>query len=213
MPGGPRTHTRTALPRRSLLAAVPLLGLAACTGGDDTNRVNEINRDRFVSGDGSNYRWEDPGDRPEAPVVTGESLTGEPLDTADWAGSIVVMNFWGSWCPPCRSEAEYLVEAHEHFAEQNQGSSEGRDVEFVGVNIRDTVDAALAFEQRYGVTYPSFDDASGAIALQFVDYDISPTTIPATFVIDREQRVFSVWREDFKDAETLIADVNQVLEQ
>lgn len=195
-----------AIRRRALLAAVPLLGLAACTdSGDDTNRVNEINRDRFVSGDGSNYRWDDPGDRPEAPVVTGESLTGEPLDTAEWAGSIIVMNFWGSWCPPCRSEAEYLVEAHEHFSDQ--------DVRFVGVNIRDTVDAALAFERNYGVAYPSFNDASGAIALQFVDYGVSPTTIPATFVIDRERRVFSVWREDFKDAETLIADVNQVLDQ
>jgi thiol-disulfide isomerase/thioredoxin len=210
MPGRPRTRSDTpaGLPRRSLLAAVPLLGLAACSGGEDTNQVNEINRDRFVSGDGSNYRWDDPADRPEAPAVAGESLTGEPLDTAAWAGSVIVMNFWGSWCPPCRSEAPYLVEAAARFAEDERA-----DVEFVGVNIRDTVDAALAFEQRYGVAYPSFNDASGEIALQFVDYDISPTTIPATFVIDREQRVFSVWREDFEDADTLVADVNQVLEQ
>ncbi|WP_035738917.1 TlpA family protein disulfide reductase [Glycomyces arizonensis] len=193
-----------AVRRRALLAALPLLGLAACTeGGDNANRVNEINRDRFVSGDGSNYRWDDPDSRPEAPAVTGESLTGDPLDTGDWAGSVVVMNFWGSWCAPCRAEAEYLAEAAEHFADE--------DVEFVGVNIRDSVDAALAFEQRYGIAYPSFNDASGAIALQFIEYDISPTTIPATFVIDREMRVFSVWREEFKDAETLIADINQVL--
>lgn len=197
-----------AVRRRSLLAAVPLLAVAACgEGGDETNRANEINRDRFVSGDGANYRWDDPDDRPEAPVVTGESLTGDPLDTAEWAGSVIVMNFWGSWCPPCRSEAEYLVEAAEHFGTQRQ------DVELVGVNIRDTVDAALAFEQRYGIAYPSFNDAAGRIALQFVDYDVSPTTIPATFVIDRRMRVFSVWREGFADAETLIADVNQVLDQ
>ncbi|HEU5127101.1 MAG TPA: TlpA disulfide reductase family protein [Glycomyces sp.] len=191
--------------RRALLAAVPLAGLAACADEDaDTNRVNEINRDRFVSGDGSNYRWEDPADRPEAPVVAGESLTGQSLSTADWAGSVIVMNFWGSWCAPCRAEAGYLVEAAEHFA--------GEAVEFVGVNIRDTVDAAEAFEQRYGVDYPSFKDPAGQIALQFVDYDISPTTIPATFVIDAEQRVFSVWREAFADTETIIADINKVLE-
>jgi len=196
--------------RRALLAAAPLAGLAArADDGVDTNRVNEINRDRFVSGDGSNYRWEDPADRPEAPVVTGESLTGDPLDTAEWAGSVIVMNFWGSWCAPCRAEAEYLVDAAAHFAEQDGG---GGAVEFVGVNIRDTVDAAAAFEQRYGVAYPSFNDAAGRIALQFVDYDISPTTIPATFVIDAEQRIFSVWREAFDDAETLIADVNKALE-
>ncbi|MCH7233023.1 TlpA family protein disulfide reductase [Glycomyces sp. L485] len=195
-----------ALRRRTLLAALPLTALAACSDQSaDTNRVNEINRDRYVSGDGSNYRWEEPDERPEAPVITGESLTGESLDTAEWAGSIIVMNFWGSWCPPCRSEAEYLVEAAAHF--------EFDDVQFVGVNIRDTVDAAQAFEQRYGITYPSFNDAGGAIALQFVEYDISPTNIPATFIIDAEHRVFSVWREDFKDTETLIADINKVLEQ
>ena len=195
-----------AIRRRTLLAAVPLLGLAACSDdGTDPNRVNEINRDRYVSGDGSNYRWEEPGERPEAPVITGEGLDGEPLDTSDWAGSVIVMNFWGSWCPPCRSEAEFLAEAHANF--------EGESVRFVGVNIRDTVDAALAFEQRYGITYPSFNDAGGEIALQFVEYDISPTNIPATFVIDADNRVFSVWREDFKDAETLIADINKVLEQ
>lgn len=203
MPGEPRTRLRTGLPRRALLAAVPLLGLAACSDGEDTNRANQINRDRFVSGDGSNYRWDDPEDRPEAPHVTGESLEGAPLDTADWAGSVIVMNFWGSWCAPCRAEAEYLVEAADHFAEEN--------VVFVGVNIRDTVDAALAFDQRYGITYPSFNDAGGRIALDFIDYDISPTTIPATFVIDGENRIFSVWREAFKDAQTLIADVNRVL--
>lgn len=204
MPGGPWTHTRAGLPRRSLLAAVPLLGLAACSDGEDANRVNQINRERFVSGDGSNYRWDDPADRPEAPVVTGESLEGDPLDTADWAGSVIVMNFWGSWCAPCRAEAEHLVEAAEHFEDQN--------VAFVGVNIRDTVDAALAFDQRYGVTYPSFNDSGGRIALDFIDYDISPTTIPVTFVIDGQMRIFSVWREAFEDAQTLIADVNRVLQ-
>ncbi|WP_199043590.1 TlpA family protein disulfide reductase [Glycomyces salinus] len=193
------------LPRRALIATAPLLGaLAACSDdGADPNRVNQINRDRFVSGDGANYRWDDPDERPEAPVITGESLEGDPLDTSDWAGDVLVVNFWGSWCAPCRSEAPFLVEAVDHYEEA--------DVRFVGVNIRDTVDAALAFDERHGITYPSFNDSGGEIALQFLDYEVAPNTIPVTFVIDREQRIFSVWREDFKDSETLIADIDQVL--
>ncbi|MCD0444175.1 TlpA family protein disulfide reductase [Glycomyces sp. A-F 0318] len=198
-----------------MLAALPLLAAAACseTGGENTNRVNEINRDRFVSGDGSNYRWEDPGERFDAPRLTGTAVDGTTeVDTDDWAGAVLVVNFWGSWCPPCVAEAPFLAEAAAYFAEQGQGRSEGRDVRFLGVNIRDTDDAALAYERRYGIEYPSISDPAGRVADRFVDYGLSPTDIPATIVIDAEHRVFSIWRSDFKDAETIIADVEQALE-
>ncbi|GAA2165215.1 MULTISPECIES: TlpA family protein disulfide reductase [Glycomyces] len=195
-----------ALRRRTMLAAVPLLALAACSesGGENSDRANEINRDRFVSGDGSNYRWEEPDERFAAPRLTGEDLDGNPIDTDDWAGSVLVVNFWGSWCPPCVAEAPYLVEAAAEF--QDQG------VQFLGVNIRDTGDAAQAFENRWAVTYPSLSDEAGRVADQFVDYGLSPNDIPATIVIDAEHRVFSIWRGGIDDAETLIADVRKALE-
>ena len=193
--------------RRSLLAAAPLLGLAACSadGGDDSGRANEINRERYVSGDGSNYRWDDPDDRFKAPRLTGTDVDGQTaIDTDEWAGAVIVVNFWGSWCPPCVAEAPYLVEAAAAF--------EPEQVRFVGVNIRDTDDAALAFEQRYGVEYPSISDGPGSLADSFVDYGLAPNDIPATIVIDTQQRVYSIWRTQFDDADTLIADINQVLE-
>lgn len=195
-----------ALRRRTMLAAVPLLALAACseTGGQNSDRANEINRDRFVSGDGSNYRWEEPDERFAAPRLTGEDLDGNPIDTDDWAGSVLVVNFWGSWCPPCVAEAPYLVEAAAAFEDQG--------VQFLGVNIRDTGDAAKAFENRWAVTYPSLSDEAGRVADQFVDYGLSPNDIPATIVIDAEHRVFSIWRGGIDDAETLIADVRKALE-
>ncbi len=196
-----------ALRRRTMLAAVPMLALAACseTDGSAANRVNEINRDRYVSGDGSNYRWEDPEDRFAAPRLTGTAVDGTTeIDTDDWAGSVLVVNFWGSWCPPCVAEAPYLVEAAAAF--------EGQHVQFLGVNIRDTDDAALAYERRYAIAYPSIADAPGRIADQFVDYGLSPNDIPATIVIDAEHRVFSIWRGEIDDAETLIADVTKALE-
>jgi len=196
-----------ALRRRTMLAAMPLLALAACTdsGGQDTDRVNEINRDRYVSGDGSNYRWEDPEERFAAPRLTGTAVDGTTeVDSGDWTGSVLVVNFWGSWCPPCVAEAPYLAEASVEFAGQN--------VQFLGVNIRDTDDAALAYERRYGIAYPSISDAPGRVADQFVDYGLSPNDIPATIVIDAEHRVFSIWRGELDDAETIIADVKKALE-
>lgn len=188
-----------------MLAAAPLLALAACgDGGANSDRVNEINRDRFVSGDGSNYRWEEPGDRFEAPRLQGTDLDGNDIDTDDWAGSVIVVNFWGSWCPPCVAEAPYLVEAAAAF--------EGQAVRFLGVNIRDSEDAAKAFEDRWGVPYPSISDEAGRVADQFVDYGLSPNDIPATIVIDAEHRVFSIWRGELADTETIVADVNKALE-
>lgn len=195
------------LRRRTMLAAAPLLALAACSENDGaaSNRVNEINRDRYVSGDGSNYRWQDPEDRFAAPRLTGTAVDGTTeVDTDDWAGSVLVVNFWGSWCPPCVAEAPHLVTAAAELAD--------RGVRFLGVNIRDTDDAALAYERRYGVTYPSISDAPGRIADEFVDYGLSPNDIPATIVIDAEHRVFSIWRGEIDDAETLIADVEKALE-
>jgi thiol-disulfide isomerase/thioredoxin len=192
--------------RRTMLAAVPLLALAACSesGGENANRVNEINRDRYVSGDGSNYRWQEPGDRFAAPRLTGDDLDGNPIDTDDWAGSVLVVNFWGSWCAPCVAEAPYLVEAAAEFKDQG--------VQFLGVNIRDTDDAAKAFERRWAVEYPSISDEPGRIADQFVEYGLSPNDIPSTIVIDAEHRVFSIWRGELDDAETVIADVRKALE-
>lgn len=192
--------------RRTLLAALPLLALAACSeaDGENANRVNEINRDRYVSGDGSNYRWDDPEERFAAPRLTGTALDGTAIDTDDWAGSVLVVNFWGSWCAPCVEEAPHLVEADAEFADRN--------VVFLGVNIRDSGDAARAFERRWAVAYPSIEDEAGRVADQFVDFGVAPNNIPTTIVIDAEHRVFSIWRSKFDDAQTLIADVKKALE-
>ena len=128
----------------------------------------------------------------------------DEIDTDDWAGSVLVVNFWGSWCPPCVAEAPYLVEAAAEL--------EPEGVQFLGVNIRDAADPAKAFENRWGVTYPSLADEAGRVADQFVDYGLSPNDIPATIVIDAKHRVFSIWRGEIDDAETLVADVRKALE-
>jgi thiol-disulfide isomerase/thioredoxin len=84
-------------------------------------------------------------------------------------GSAVVLNFWGSWCPPCQAEMPALQAAHREL---------GRKVTFVGIDVQDTRHAAIALLRSVGVTYPSGFDASGAVEEEF---DTNGT--PATYFI------------------------------
>ena len=121
-----------------------------------------------------------PQDRGEPVALSGTTLTGDPLDLADLRGDVVVVNVWGSWCPPCREEAPVLARASADYA--------ARDVSFVGVNVKDNRPAALAFEDRYGITYPSIDDSSGQGVLALSAY-VPAAAVPVTLVLDRQGRV------------------------
>ena len=88
---------------------------------------------------------------------------------------MVVLNFWGSWCPPCRREAPALAALSEHFGSDR--------VRFVGVDIRDSVPNAEAFDRTFGVSYPSLNDPGGVIALAFHG-TVPPKSFPTTLVVD-----------------------------
>lgn len=88
-----------------------------------------------------------PQARRDVPAVTGELLDGAAFDLADWNGRVVVMNWWGSWCAPCRAEAEDLLAVYDATHELG--------VEFLGVNVRDGRDAAAAFVDAFGHAWPS----------------------------------------------------------
>ncbi len=118
-------------------------------------------------------------DRQPAPVLTGTTLDGKALSTADYAGQVVVLNFWASWCGPCRSEVKTLNEA------AAQTRAEG--VQFIGVNVKDDADAARAFERAQQVPYPSLSDQPGRLLLGF--RGIVPQTPPTTLVLDRQGRI------------------------
>jgi cytochrome c biogenesis protein CcmG, thiol:disulfide interchange protein DsbE len=91
-------------------------------------------------------------------------------------GNIVVLNFWASWCIPCRTEMPVLESAYQHYR--------GQGVQVVGVDIKDTPDDARSFLQRYAATYPSGFDAQKNI---YIDYGVYG--LPETFVIDRSGKV------------------------
>ena len=167
------------LPARpvSFLVAA-LLCSSVLTGCSDTE--GSSGDAGFVSGKGVITTL--PVDEREKPgEVSGESLDGEPISLADYAGSTVVVNVWGSWCGPCRAEAPDLVEAAAELEDDG--------VAFLGINSRDLNQAAAkAFVRRFDVPYPSIYDQGGQTLLAFRG-TLTANSIPSTVVIDEQGRV------------------------
>jgi thiol-disulfide isomerase/thioredoxin len=161
------------------LAAAVALGAAACDGGGTAQDSAVGNGTSFVTGSYGTTVFR-PGSRPQAPQVTGKTLTGSGFRLSADRGSVVVMNFWGSWCTPCREEAPALGQLARHFA---AGS-----VRFVGVDIRDDPASAEAFDQTFRISYPSLNDPNDLVALDFNGV-APPAAIPTTLIIDRTGHV------------------------
>jgi thiol-disulfide isomerase/thioredoxin len=119
-----------------------------------------------------------PDQRLPVRAVTGDLLDGGAYDVAKDRGKVVVVNFWGSWCNPCRAEADDLEGTYQ--------ATKAKDVTFIGVNSLDDRDSAKAFERGFGVTYPSIYDRNGSVALKF---DVTQVSTPATLVLDRQGRI------------------------
>jgi thiol-disulfide isomerase/thioredoxin len=161
------------------LAAAVGLGAAACSAGGTAQDAAVGNGSSFVSGSYGTTVF-GSGSRPRAPQVTGTMLTGARFRLSADRGSVVVMNFWGSWCTPCREEAPVLGELARRF------SAPG--VRFIGVDIRDDPASAEAFMRDFRIGYPSLNDPNDAVALDFSG-TVPPAGIPTTLVIDRSGRI------------------------
>ena len=118
-----------------------------------------------------------PGDRQAVDGFTGTLLDGDRFNSADAAGRVTVYNVWGSWCVPCRTEAPELIEVAKKY--------QGR-VGFVGVNVRDSVAAAQAFERRLKVPYPSLRSESSDEAFLAFGGALTAAAVPTTVVVDAE---------------------------
>jgi thiol-disulfide isomerase/thioredoxin len=120
------------------------------------------------------------GHRPLAPDFVGTSLTGTTIKLSSYLGKTVVLNFWGSWCPPCRDEAPTLAVLDEQYHAQG--------VAFLGDDVGDTPANALAFTRSVDITYPSINDPGYAVVQKFSQ--VAPVSdTPTTVVIDKTGHV------------------------
>lgn len=167
----------------AVLAAVAIVA-TGCTSANDelADQYRSGENLNYISGDGTVTEF-DAEERQEPVAFEGVVEDGSEVSSEDYAGDVLVVNFWYAECPPCRAEAELLEQTHQAYRDQG--------VEFLGVNVRNQADTALAFSRTFGITYPSIMDAdTGSAQLAFAG-TVAPNAVPTTLILDREGRVAS----------------------
>ena len=158
------------------IAIAAIGALAGCSGTGAVQKGPSGSDQGYVGGDGSSRLIKD---RKPAPQVQGSTLDGARFTLSSLRGKVAVVNFWASWCAPCRAEAPTMEKIYE--------SSKASGVRFVGVDVKDGKENAQAFIRSFKITYPSLFDQAGQVALAF--RDVPPNAVPSTLVIDREGRI------------------------
>ena len=177
-----------------LLATALLIALGSCTqkdlGSETRGKSVDAARGRAVSVLPSDQR----SDRPQ---FEGPTLDGKYLSSADLRGRVVVVNFWASWCGPCRTEQTALEKSYLAY--------KSRGVRFVGINFREPDQAAArAYVDEFHVTYPNIWNPDTSLAAPFRIF--AP---PSTFVLDTKGRIAA----RILGATASDKDLNAVLDQ
>jgi cytochrome c biogenesis protein CcmG, thiol:disulfide interchange protein DsbE len=128
------------------------------------------------------------GQRPAAPAIALPRLEGGAnAALADYRGRVVILNYWASWCTPCRQESPLLERWHRRI------STRGGTV--LGVDSLDVTADARAFVRRFRLTYPMLRDRDGATQKRF-----GVTGYPETLILDRDGRIAALQRGPVDDA-------------
>jgi thiol-disulfide isomerase/thioredoxin len=154
--------------------------LTGCAANDPlAQQFRSGDNKNYIAGDGSVTEFS-PENRVAPAPWSGLTESGDPISSMQLAGVVQVVNFWYAGCAPCRAEAPDLVA----LAEEHKGK-----VQFVGVNVRDSAETALAFDRNFKITWPSVVDATtGSVVLAFTGI-VTPQAVPSTLVIDKSGKV------------------------
>jgi thiol-disulfide isomerase/thioredoxin len=162
-----KTYTLTLLVSCSLFLAAPLEAQTP-----DTTIAPEI-RTAF-----SRFRIPVLRAKTPAPDFTAARLDGIPVRLSALRGKVVFLNFWATWCPPCREEIPSMEALYQRFR--------GKGLEFLAVDIQEDKDEVAAFMKEHGLNFPVALDSTGRISNEY-----GIRGIPTTFIIDREGNVIA----------------------
>jgi thiol-disulfide isomerase/thioredoxin len=178
-----------------------LLALTGCSTGHDA--VAQGGTFEFVAPGGkTDILYDPPESRHRPGPVSGPNLMdpAKTLSLDDFEGKVVVLNVWGQWCGPCRTEIAELQKVYD--ATRSSG------VAFLGIDVRDNNrDAAVDFIKDRNITFPSIYDPAMRTMIAFGG-KYPTTVIPSTVVLDREHRVAAVFLR-----ELLAEDLQPVVER
>jgi cytochrome c biogenesis protein CcmG/thiol:disulfide interchange protein DsbE len=128
------------------------------------------------------------------------SFDGETYKLADYRGSVVLVNFWASWCESCKPEAKDLEAAYQYYLDRG-------DVVFLGVDYVDTEPEALAYLEEFGITYPNGPDLRTEISQAY-----RVGGVPETFIIDQDGLIAHVQIGPFLSLEDILSRIDPLLE-
>jgi cytochrome c biogenesis protein CcmG, thiol:disulfide interchange protein DsbE len=129
----------------------------------------------------------------EVPDLQMMTFAGDVIHTSDYAGQVIVLNFWASWCKPCEQEARELELAHQYF-------QEGGQVVFLGLAYVDTEPKSLEYLEKFGITYPNGPDLRTTVSQMF-----KIRGVPETYIIGKDGRLAYAQIGPFTSLDEIIA--------